>query len=318
MLLSPTNDDLELAEGEGISPSSFDYSFVPEEWAEALKADTETLHRLDASEFAIRIERGLILNRWKERLEHGLFMGWAAFAFSGIDHQSLNNWMNLAQAYPQVPDTINLQLSAAYILSREDVEDARRELALRIAKEGTKVNKHLAYVIAHAEKWLLNLYLEGQVSAKAAEDVTKALRLISNATIIHYAAKWQMLSVHGIEFLLQCLLEHRQKKAEGYGGVTLFEEIEAANGWLQAGEFNAHIAIADQALIDAFISERNRGLAAVAIERRYLTKRSQATFGGWQDGRLVLSGFDPEFDLPPLQPGDRIEVEIRVKRKGEA
>jgi hypothetical protein len=31
----------------------------------------------------------------------------------------------------------------------------------------------------------------------------------------------------------------------------------------------------------------------------------------------VLSGFDPEFDLPPLQPGDRIEIEIRVKKKGD-
>jgi hypothetical protein len=255
--------ELELA-GEGAGLPIFDYAAIPEEYLEDLKADTEALHRLDASEFAIRIERGLILLRWKERLEHGLFMSWAAYAFAGIDHQSLNNWMNLANAYPQVPDTLNLQLSAAYILAGDKVEEGRRELALRIAKEGTKVNKHLAYVIAHADDWLLNLYL----------------RQISNQNIIYYATKWQILSVHAIEFLMQEWLDHRQKRVDGYIGITLFEEIESANGWLQAGDFSAHIASADKATIDAFLSERKRGITAEAIQRRYHTKRSNATFGG--------------------------------------
>lgn len=314
-------DEADLIEKQESQPlPDFDFTSVPEHWREELEADTNHLYLIEAQTFALAVQRGLILLRWKERLPHGQFMEWRRWALGGpsgqgYSDQSYSNWMNLATHYPEVPAIVNFQLGAAYLLASGDVSEETRQLAIQLASSGVKVNKQVAFVLAQAPEWLVKKFVAGKISAEDAESVTLTLRRYPYA-ISQYAEKWDISKPSAVDFLAYALQNHNERKKENPHAKTLLEEIIATGGWLQAGEFNEHLSTANQASLDAFMSERKKAQTAEAIQRAYFTKSSLATFRQFEGGYLMVDNLDPGFSLPDfLQIGDEVEIEIKVRRK---
>jgi hypothetical protein len=297
----------------------FDYSSVPEQWRNELQSDTETLHSIEAQTFALAVQRGLILLRWKERLPHGQFMEWRRWALpgpggQGYSDQSYSNWMNLATHYPEIPATVNFQLGAAYLLASGDVSEDTRQLAIKLAAGGMRVNKRVAFVLSSAPEWLLKKFVDGKVGAEDAEAVTLTLKRYPYA-VSQYAEKWQPSKAAAVDFIGYALNNHNQRKKEDPQADTLLEELIAADGWMQAGGFSEHLSTVTSGSIDAFLSERRREQATNAINKAYFTKRSQAKLHQFTGGFLILDGLDPEFQLPDyVKLGDSVEIEIKIKR----
>lgn len=297
----------------------FDYSLVPDQWRDELRADTEELHGIEAQAFALAVQRGLILLRWKERLPHGQFMEWRRWALpgpggQGYSDQSYSNWMNLATHYPEIPATVNFQLGAAYLLASGDVSEETRQLAIKLAAGGMRVNKKVAFVLASSPKWIITKFVDGRISAEDAEAVTLSLKRHPYA-IERYAEKWNVSKAAAVDFIAYAVSNHDDRKKDNVFASTLLEELVASDGWLQAGEFNEHLSAATHGSIEAFMSERKRLKTAEDIAKAYFTKRSNATFRQFDGGYLMVDNLDPEFYLPEnLQVGDKIEIEIKVRR----
>jgi hypothetical protein len=93
-------------------------------------------------------------------------------------------------------------------------------------------------------------------------------------------------------------------------------ELIATDGLLQAGEFTEHLSTANKASLDAFLSEREKAKTAEAISKAYFTKRSPATFRQFSGGFLMVDNLAEDFVLPKdLQVGDKVEIEIKIRRK---
>lgn len=313
-------DESDIIERDSQVVPEFDYASVSAEYRDELQADTEQLHSIEAQTFVLAVQRGLILLRWKERLPHGQFMEWRRWALpgpsgQGYSDQSYSNWMNLAIHYPEIPATVNFQLGAAYLLASGEVSDETRQLAIQLAAGGMRVNKRVAFVLAQSPEWMLRKFVDGKIGAEDAEAVTLSLKRQPYA-VSQYAEKWQPTKAAAVDFIAYALQNHRERKQDNPNAATLLEELVSSGGYLQAGEFSEHLSTANQASLDAFMSERKRLNAANAIEKAYFTKRSNATFRQFEGGYFMVDNLDPEFELPQdLQVGDQVEIEVKIRRK---
>lgn len=297
----------------------FDLDSVAADLRDALQADTEQLHRIEAQSFALAVQRGLILNRWKERLPHGQFMAWRRWALpgpsgTGYSDQTYANWMNLAIHYPDVPQTLNLQLGAAYLLASDTVDAETRQLAIDLAKGGMKIDKRVAFVLACAPRWVIQQFTAGETSAKDAEAVTRTLKRYP-PPIARFAERWQVTRAAAVDFIAYTVSNHNLLKKGDPHADTLLEELLATEGWMLAGEFKAHLSAADQSTIEAFLAERRRENVNRVLAEKYDSRRSRAIFRQYDGGFLMLDGLDPEFQMPAgVKPGDVVEIEIQVQR----
>lgn len=309
-------DETAIAAAETQLPAKFDYAEVPDNLRQALRDDTTTMHGLTANEHIIRVQKGSILNKWKNALPFGQFMGWVAAEFD-MNHQTALNYMDTATYFGDLPGNVAVMIKGIYFLASDDVEQARRDLAIEMATHGKNVSKSLAYVIANAPDWLLRLTLDGEVAAKEAHNLVITLKLAA-PVVQRDCEKWKVKHAAAVDFLSAVLTAHQNGDDRNpVTNETLLEEIRRAEGWLIATDFEVHIADASKDALEAFLSERSRAIVAHRIEATYWSKRvSGVTFVSLTQGRLVLDNIGAELQLPTdIRPGDMVEIELRVKRK---
>lgn len=69
----------------------------------------------------------------KERLGHGNWLPWLESEF-GWSHTIANNFMNVAQNFPQIANNLQFQSRALYLLASASTPESAREEALCLAE----------------------------------------------------------------------------------------------------------------------------------------------------------------------------------------
>jgi len=84
------------------------------------------------------IEIGKRLTEVKEMLGHGKFLPWLEKEF-GMSDQTAQNFMNVFKRFGQIPNGLEFQSKALYLLASPSTPDEAREEAVELASKGEKI-----------------------------------------------------------------------------------------------------------------------------------------------------------------------------------